>query len=169
MTQEKVIRFCACGCGREITSKWHGGKVKYIKNHYKLTPEQEQKRCKAISEWKKTIGNNYGRAARDRIDHCKAHHWIIRDNKGILYEFNNLKSWCRKNEEKFLPDEFPDSKLPLWRRAYGGFNNMQRTDRRAAHSWKGWTLVSVIERKEIGAPDLLARNFIENNVVSDCK
>ncbi len=122
-----------------------------------LSAESEAKRRKSISEQRKGT-HNFGRAARDRLDHCKALHWIIRCPNGIIYEFDNLQSWCRANEWRFMPDANPQSKLPLWRRAVGGFNNQQRCDDKASHHWRGWTLVSVLERKEQGAPDLMNRS-----------
>jgi hypothetical protein len=125
----------------------------------KLSAESEAKRRKAISEQRKGC-HNYGRAARDRKDHFNALHWIIRDPKGVTHEFDNLQSWCRANEWRFLPDAWPESKLPLWRRAVGGFNNQQRTDRKGQHHWRGWVLVSVLEQEEEGMPDMLARNEI---------
>lgn len=110
---------------------------------------------------KRMLGTHgFGRGARDRPDHCKALHWIVRDARGFIHEFDNLQSWARANEWRFLPDDRPQSKLPLWRRAVGGINNTQRTDRKGQHHWKGWTLVSVLERKEQGAPDLLARDRV---------
>jgi hypothetical protein len=121
-----------------------------------LTPEAEAKRRAGISK-ARTGTHGFGRTSRDRPDHCKALHWIVRDSRGVVLEFDNLQSWCRQNEWRFLPDDRPMSKLKLWQRAVGGFNNMQRTDRKGQHQWKGWTLVSVIERKDVGAPDLLGR------------
>lgn len=123
-----------------------------------LEPEIEKRRRKGISEARKGC-HNYGRAARDRLDHFNALHWIIRDTRGVIHEFDNLQSWCRANEWRFLPDARPKSKLPLWFRAVSGFNNQQRMDGKATHQWRGWTLVSVLERKEQGAPDLLERKI----------
>lgn len=127
----------------------------------KLSEASEAKRRKSISEQRKGT-HNFGRAARDRLDHFNALHWIVRDNRGVIHEFDNLQSWCRANEWRFLPDDRPSSKLKLWQRAVSGFNGQQRTDRKGQHQWKGWTLVSVLERKQQGAPDLLARDAQPN-------
>ncbi len=123
-----------------------------------ISPESESKRRQSISAQRKGC-HNYGRAARDRLDHFNALHWIVRDPRGIIHEFDNLQSWCRANEWRFMPDDRPESKLKLWQRAVSGFNNQQRTDKKGSHQWKGWTLVSVLEREEMGAPDLLGRQF----------
>jgi len=110
-----------------------------------LSPESQAKRNKAISLSR--IGTHgYGRAKRGRLDHCCAKHWKIKDFMGKIYECDNLAEWCRANEDLFLPDEFPDSKLPLWKRAVGGFNKMQRTDNKGSTHWRGWSLVSKTEQ-----------------------
>lgn len=124
----------------------------------KLSAASEAKRRKSISEQRKGT-HNFGRAARDRLDHCKALHWIVRDSRGVVHEFDNLHAWCRANEWRFLPDACPNSKLKLWQRAVGGFNGQQRTDGKGQSQWQGWTLVSVLERKQRGAPDLLEREY----------
>lgn len=118
-----------------------------------LLPEAEEKRRRAIS-LQRTGTQGYGRTARDNPQHYRAKYWIIRDPGGRIHEFNNLQSWCRKNEELFRPDDRPESKLPLWRRAVSGFNGIRRGE---LCSWKGWLLVSMEERKTLGAPDLLGR------------
>jgi hypothetical protein len=127
-------------------------------NGLNLSEASEAKRRKSISDQRKGT-HNFGRAARDRLDHFNALHWIVRDNRGVIHEFDNLQSWCRANEWRFQPDDRPKSKLKLWQRAVGGFNNQQRTDKKGQHQWKGWTLVSVLERRQQCAPDLLARHF----------
>jgi len=106
-----------------------------------LTLEQEMKRRRAISKQRKGK-HGYGRAAIDNINHFMSHKWRIVSPSGKRYEFLNLQSWCRKNESLFFPDERPESSTPLWRRAVGGFNNMQRTDRKGQTHWRGWTLES---------------------------
>jgi hypothetical protein len=113
-----------------------------------LSAESESKRRLSLS---KTLSKTMIGTER------RALHWIIRDPIGIIYEFDNLAKWCRQNESRFLPDERPESKLRLHKRAQLGFNGMQRKDHKGQTAWKGWTLVSVIERKTQGAPDLLQR------------
>jgi hypothetical protein len=145
--------------GRELSEEH---RLKCAKNWLKgfdgLSPEAKAKFRKAISQAR--LGcHNYGRAARDRLDHFQAKHWMVRDPAGIIFEFDNLQAWCRANEWRFQPDDYPQSKRPLWHRAALGFGSQMRTDKKGCHHWKGWTLVSVEERKELGAPDLLNRKL----------
>jgi hypothetical protein len=102
-------------------------------------------------------GHGRGRAMRDRPDHGSAKHWIVRAPNNLLYEFDNLQAWCRANEHLLLPDMTPWAKLPLWRRAAGGFSHQLNKRGKATHHWRGWILVSCVERYEQGAPDLLGR------------
>ena len=128
-----------------------------------LSPEAEERRLKNAAEAlraRMSGSHGFGRAARDRKDHCKAMHWIVRAPNGVIYEFDNLQSWARANVSLLLPDMAPASKLPLWYRFVLGMNNLQRTDGKGGHSWRGWTLVSVMERREQGAPDLINRKPI---------
>ena len=115
-----------------------------------LSPESEERRAHSISV-QRTGTHGYGRSARDNPQHFNALHWVVRDPVGRIYEFENSQAWARKNETLFMPDDHPDSKLPLWRRFVSGLNGMQRTDKKGQHSWRGWVLVSVIEREVIGA------------------
>jgi hypothetical protein len=124
-----------------------------------LTEEQKAKRSKSISEQRKGT-HGFGRAARDRQDHHKANHWIIRDPLGQTYEFNNLHSWARANEWRFADDPLIPAKRPLWQRFVSGVHNMKRTDKKASHHWRGWTLVSVLELQNPAMPDLLNRQPI---------
>jgi len=142
--------------GRKLSEEHRLASLKGLLRPTDLPPEAEARRRQSIAK-ALTGTHGFGRDARDRPDHHKALHWIIRDPRGVIHEFDNLQSWCRANEHRFLPDERPMSKLALWQRAVGGFNNLQRTDGKAGHQWRGWTLVSVMERKELGAPDLLGR------------
>jgi len=117
-------------------------RIKCSKNWFKgpqsLSPEAESRRRKSISESRKGC-HGYGRAARDRLDHAKALHWVIKDPQGVPHEFDNRQSWARGNEYRFLPDDRPDSKLPLWERFVAGMERMH---------WKGWTLVTVREQAQ---------------------
>ena len=105
-----------------------------------LTEEQESRRRKSISIQRKGT-HGFGRSAINNPKHFNAKIWRIRSPFGKYYEFSNLRSWARKNEVLFMPDERPESRLPLWRRAVGGFNDMSRADSKGTHSWRGWTLV----------------------------
>lgn len=158
---EVCEKISAALTGRKLSDE-HKAKVLRtgLRGPNSLTEEQQKLRNASISRSK--IGTHgYGRAERDRPDHCKALHWVIMDSYGRVHEFDNLSSWARKNEALFLPDERPESKLPLWMRAVRGVINMRRTDKKAPHHWKGWTLVSGVERSGGGVEDLLDRKVTQ--------
>jgi len=100
--------------------------------------------------------HGFGRGARDNPNHHRSKHWVIRDNRGVIHEFDNLESWCRANEWRFQPNTRPDISRPLWRQASMGIVKLNAS-RGKSQSYHGWTLVSVVERQEQGAPDLLGR------------
>lgn len=154
---EQNAKISAALSGRKLSEERRHEAVKTLLRYPDLSEDAKRRRNETIS--KSLIGTHgFGRGAKDRLDHWKALHWVVRDSRGVIHEFDNLQAWCRKNEHRFLPDTFQNAKLPLWKRAVGGFNDMQRTDKKGTHQWKGWTLVSVKERETIGAPDLLDRH-----------
>lgn len=173
-------KLCACGCGEPIKQSSNGTfRNKYILGHNlhvkewrekvlptlergrKLTGDALSRKRKNLSAATKGIPKN-GEARIDNPNHARAIHWIVRAPNGELFEFDNLQSWCRKNEEKFLPDDYPNATTPLWLRAAYGFNNQKRTDRKGQTHWKGWTLVSNVEKETFGCPDLLSRDNFQN-------
>lgn len=154
-----VVAKCAAALkGRKLSDE-HKRKLskRWLSGPQNLPKESEEKRRRSISLQRRGT-HGYGRSKRDNPLHAKAKHWIIRDPVGRIHEFDNLQAWCRANEKLFEPDDYPAANLQLWRRAVGGFNDMQRPDNKGIHAWKGWTLVSVTERETLGAPDLLGRN-----------
>ncbi len=157
LSAETCAKISAANTGRKMTLE-HRLKSSgtWLRGFPSLSDAAKEK-CRHSQRLARIGCHNYGRAARDRLDHFNAKHWVVRDPVGRIYEFDNAQSWARKNENLFLPDEYPDSRLPLWARFFHGLNDMQRTDRKGIHSWRGWTLVSVTERETLGAPDLLAR------------
>ena len=157
-TAEQCARVSAGLTGRKLSEEHKLKSSKgWIHGFPSLTDEAKEK-CRHSMSMARIGCHNFGRAARDRLDHFNARHWVVRDPVGRIFEFDNAQSWARKNESLFLPDEYPDSKLPLWFRFISGLNGMQRKDRKGQHSWKGWVLVSVTECETTGAPDLLARD-----------
>jgi len=117
-----------------------------------IKPEVLARRNAAVAQSK--IGTHgFGRAARDNPNHALAKEWEIRSPRGEYFRIKNLQSWCRQNEHRFHDDR-PESKMPLWKRAYGGLREMQRKDRPTC-SWHGWTLVASeqFERDVFGIPN----------------
>lgn len=123
-----------------------------------LSFDAEQRKSKNLS-LAKTGVPNVGKVAKDNPEHTHAKYWIIRDPIGVTFEFPNLQSWCRANEHKFI-DYTPESTYPLWHRASSGIASLQRRDKKAAHHWHGWTLISCLELTE-GSRDLLGRDECE--------
>jgi hypothetical protein len=162
---------CKCGCGRPVSKSSNGCyRAGWVNGHFKHPgPSKEQldaARAKRDDLTFRKISlaitgtHGFGRGAKDAPNHAKAHHWILRSPLGTIYEFDNLQSWARKNESLFLPDDYPDATLPLWKRFVSGINNQQRKDKKATTSWRGWTMVSNIEQKQMGCPDLLNRKTL---------
>lgn len=108
-----------------------------------LTKEQEARRRLSIAR-ALTGTHGFGRHAADNPLHCKARGWTLRDPKGNTHNFTNLLSWARKHEAELFEDD-GRSKYPKWHRFARGIASLQRTDGKAAHHYKGWTLVSVWE------------------------
>lgn len=154
-----AAKIAKANTGRKLSAAHKAKVIKYMLRYEQLSEEAKRRKNAAISK-ARTGTHGSGRSARDRPDHFRALHWIVRDSRGVLHEFDNLQSWSRANEWRFLPDKRPASKLPLWKRAVGGFNGMQRLDGKGLHQWNGWTLVSVKELEIKGAPDPLNRKDI---------
>jgi hypothetical protein len=141
---DTTVKHCKCGCGTEVKADSKGKWTTWSKGHYLKGK------------------HGFGRMARDSVNHHEAKHWIIRDNRGVIHECDNLQSWCRANEWRFLPDARPESKAPLSKRAFVGIAQLGCVNGKAC-SWNGWTLVSVVERQEQGAPDLMDREELNHN------
>lgn len=156
LSPERCAEISKSLTGRKLSETHRLAVIKSLVLVPDLSPEAEARRRHSISV-QRTGTHGYGRTARDNLNHSKALHWIVRDPFGRIFEFNNADSWARKHENLFLPDDRPESRLPLCRRFISGLHGMQRTDRKGQHSWKGWTLVSVTECEVSGAPDLLGR------------
>lgn len=99
--------------------------------------------------------HGFGLTKRGRIDHCRAKAFRIRSPLGEVYEVKNLAEWCRANEDKFRPDDFPQSKTPLSKRAQVGFSLLVCGKGKAC-SWRGWTAVCVFDIET----DPLARRVV---------
>jgi hypothetical protein len=93
-------------------------------------------------------------------DHFAAKIWKIRSQKGVPYECSNLCGFIQKNIHLFEGCEEPGAtyKTPLWKRAAMGIMALQRK-KKASHHWRGWTLVSCIERDHNGGGDLMDRDI----------
>jgi hypothetical protein len=131
-------KLSAASTGRKLSESHRITAVRNLR--VRLTDEQEARRRKSVSIQRKGT-HGYGKTAINNPKHFKAKIWRIRSPFGKHYEFSNLQAWARENESLFMPDQRPESRLPLWRRAVGGFNDMDRRDNKGQHHWRGWTLV----------------------------
>jgi len=166
------VKLCKCGCGVALKMDSKGRMPNWAPGHQakgrpcsdvakvKISAAKKGKPCHpnaiAASIARTKGKHGFGRNARDNPSHQGSLHWIIRDNRGVIHKCDNLHSWCRHNEWRFLPDMRPQSKTPLPQRASDGISKMGRSSGKVC-SWHGWTLVSVVERQEQGAPDLMDR------------
>ena len=152
--------------GRKLSAEHYTKSSKgFLHGFNSLSPAAQEKARKAISK-AMTGTHGFGRGARDNPKHHHARHWLVRDPSGVVFEFDNLASWCRANEWRFL-DEHPEARLPLWKRAVLGFNGLQRTDGKAGHHWRGWTLVGNFELEQDGsASDTLERTCMSNTEIT---
>jgi hypothetical protein len=93
------------------------------------------------------IGSNgFGVMKRDLPNHLFAKSWVILSPEGEEFQFTNLLSWCRANEQRF-PKDTEVFKQPLWRRAADGLSR-QANEKDPRNQWRGWRLIqsSNIER-----------------------
>lgn len=130
-TEVHFRRFCGLGCSAKFRVAHPSEKVK--------THLQELKTYGGRGTRGK---HGFGCNARDNINHKSAKQYRLRSPLGIVYEVKNLRSWCRKNELIFTPDDFPYSRTTLARRASISLQKVSVGD---IGSWKGWTAVCVFD------------------------
>lgn len=93
--------------------------------------------------------------------HNSAKIWRLRDANGVPREFKNLSCFIRDNPHLFSPDDL----VVRWgkgltrTRAYAGISSIRPRPNavRVNGVWKGWTWISIVERRFNGAEDLLDR------------
>lgn len=90
--------------------------------------------------------------------HIRALNWNIRDANGCTHQFRNLANWIRENENLF--DAADVQWKNGWCRAHSGISHLRPTHKKPVGSWKGWTWVSIHERRFNDAEDLLQRKSI---------
>lgn len=126
----------------------------------KLAVENSEKMKAQMKEWKasgkldevrRKAGNGIG-----MLDHISAKVWIIRDPRGKIYKFSNLREWAR-NHHHLFEDDRPESRAPFWRRIADGMAALLAMSGRSC-SYRGWTAVSKLEIDQ-GGVDLLGRDY----------
>ena len=92
--------------------------------------------------------------------HIRALVWRLRDGNGVGYEFKNLAKFIRDHSGMFSEDDVKWVKRGngLNCRAYSGLSSLRPEHPRVEGSWKGWTWISIYERRFDDGNDLLRRN-----------
>ena len=149
-------QFCSHSCSSKSTSssRWTQTNRDKISNHRRGKERESEKVKLGIT--------NHG-----------SRHGLIRSPRGLIYEFNNLAQFVRDNEKLFMPEDVvwikPKNKIGttlgnLKCRALSGLYSLINP-RTTKGSWKGWTVVSLHERRFNDGNDLLARNSTLQNHV----
>jgi hypothetical protein len=97
-------------------------------------------------------------------DHLASKVWRLRSSANVEYEFKNLTNFVREHPELFDPEDLKwklnKNGIPLECRATHGLYSLNPNGKKkvVAGSWKGWTFVSMFERRFNDGDDLLQRN-----------
>jgi hypothetical protein len=89
--------------------------------------------------------------------------WALRDPNGRQFRFKNLYHFVRRHSELFAPSDLKPSarrqgSLRVTNLAIRGLSSISPRNIRPRLSWKGWTWISIHERRFNHGKDLLARN-----------
>lgn len=107
-------------------------------------------------------------------NHCSAKWWHLRDPSGEIYHFKNIAKFVREHSELFEADDlkmatYKNSRGNVTRnRAMLGLRSLRPSETRIRQetTWKGWTWLSIYERRWNDGDDLLERS---NDEVSDSR
>jgi hypothetical protein len=92
------------------------------------------------------------------IEYHSAKIWRLRDSRGRVHEFRNLKHFVRENPDLFLPEDVQWTKHGRHQYCRALALNRLRPDNKwALAQWKGWTWYSTYERRFNDGHDLLDR------------
>lgn len=93
--------------------------------------------------------------------HIRALNWIVRDPANRVHQFKNLALFIRTNPDLFSPEDVVWVKRGngMNCRAMSGISSIRPTCRKVRPTWKGWTWVSIHERRFNDGNDLLDRIF----------
>ena len=106
------------------------------------------------------IGRATSKATAPGPGHPAAKVWSIRSSKLAVYQFRNLRDFVRRNAELFDPNDIKKRRIGKYRltcNAYGGLASLSPNVAYPRLSWKGWTWVSIHERRFNDGEDLLER------------
>jgi len=106
----------------------------------------------------KGVRETAGRVKRG-VNHYKGRRGIFRSPSGKQYEFRNVTQFVRDNEALFAPQDVAWENDGIVCNAAQGLRSLMTFGaKRVRGSWKGWTLVSIYERRFNDGDDLLDRN-----------
>ena len=101
------------------------------------------------------------------LNHHRCAVWRLRDPRGVGHEFKNLSHFIRCNPHLFDPEDCRIRTLKAGSkhgtsRAISGLSQLRPsvTRARVLASWKGWTWISIGERRVDEGRDLLERQSI---------
>lgn len=92
-------------------------------------------------------------------DHHSAKIWKLRSPRGKIYCFQNVSEFIRQNEDLFDPEDVIWVKHKRFLRCRASaLRNLHPERKRPFGTWKGWTWVSIHERRFNDGVDLLNRD-----------
>ena len=108
------------------------------------------------------------------IQNATAQNWKLRNSRGVVFYFKNLADFIRRQPCLFDDDDvrwvFRGTSEIC--RAYSGLSSIKpilkngKPKKRVEGSWKGWTWVSICERRFNDGNDLLERKMIFDSINS---
>jgi hypothetical protein len=168
VTGHKYIqRVCAYeGCKKLFTVPLKGPNQIFCSltcsgNHYGLDPALAKTRELAAEKAK--VKKDTMPQFQPGPDHATAKFWTIRSPAGVSYTFHNLVHFVREHPDLFIPEDInwklTKKGVPVKCRAVGGLYSLSpgRNKKTVNGSWKGWTFVSMHERRFNDGDDLLTR------------
>lgn len=163
-TEESKAKMRAAHLGRKL-SKETKAKMSAAARAYN---ESEERRRAALE---KKIKTNPSMAKGPT--HYNSLVFKLRSPQNVVYYVQNLTHWVRRNAHLFAPEDVVwkplksslSRRTPTYRcRAEGGLYALTNKVRPVG-SWKGWTLVSDVERLYAKGEDLLHRQYEEEPVI----
>ncbi len=154
-TQEAVAKVVAASKTPEAKAKW---RATIAKNHaaWKAralmvfqNPESQRKAKESrassprYQEAQKRTSFAFRRA---EIIEISSKHWLLKSDRNVFYEFDNLSQWVRDNSELFDPEDVQWKPSENSCKATRGLSSLRPTRKKPEATWKGWTWVSITER-----------------------
>lgn len=124
-----------------------------------------QKRKKHSDDWRREhpaeVAAIVRKAARAALP-FKIKIWHLRDPRGREYHFKDLNRFTREHPNLFAPEDVnlvQRGDGGTYCRASKGLGHLSPRIKWSKLSWKGWTWISIVERRFDDGADPLARNL----------